>query len=236
VLPPAPKVKPTAAPAPAPAPTPKPSNEPTEPAWEDPNDTPQEDPPTFFGEEIQTPTDSIIFVIDRSGSMWLGVGPFVGLDGQVVENGNRLDRAKTELKRSIGALTDGFTFNVIFYDECVYQWLASRVEATAANKAKAFAFIDSITPNGWTNVGMAAYAALQDKDNTTVVLLSDGAPNFLDCALEYVGDESVHREIIRMGNTQGATINTFGIGLDDLARQFMMNVAAENGGRFSEIS
>ena len=49
--------------------------------------------------------------------------------------------------------------------------------------------------------------------NTTVVLLSDGAPNFMDCAMNYVGTYDQHRDLINTQNTQGARVNCFGIGI-----------------------
>ncbi len=228
-----PTSEPTADPKPDPKPDPEPANEPIS---EPPADVPQDEAPTFFGNEIETPSQSIIFVIDRSGSMWLKVDPFVGLDGQIVSGGNRLDRAKVELKRAIAALTDNFVFNIVFYDECVYAWQAARVQANNNNKSAAIAFVDQIQPDGWTNTGVAMLAALAEKENDVVVLLSDGAPNFLDCALTTAGDIEYHRALISWANSQGARIDAFGIGLDDLTRTFMMNVAADAGGSFTEVN
>ena len=197
-----------------------------------------EEPPTFFGEEIEAPTDAIIYVVDRSNSMHQKVGPFVGLDGNVIGGGNRFDRARVALKRSIADLSDNFTFNIVFYDHCIYIWKPARVEANDENKAQAFAFLDSVRPNvyGWTNIGLATYAALEDKENKTVVLLTDGSPNYLDCNKQYMGDTEVHRALIRFGNTQGAKIHTFAIGAGAEASDFMRDVAADHGGTFTEIN
>ena len=93
-------------------------------------------------------------------------------------------------------------------------------------------------PDGWTNTGLAVQTSLSDKSNMTIVLLSDGSPNFLDCAMNYVGSFEQHREVIRNENTQGATIDAFGIGItsDADARSFMMALAAESGGSYVEIN
>ena len=202
---------------------------------DDPRDTP---PPVFFGEEIDTEKDSIIYVIDQSGSMSLKIDPFEDQNGNIVDGGNRLDRAKAELKRSIGALPETFFFNVFFYDECVASCWAKKQPATTANKQAAFSWIDAIQPDGWTNTGLAVQSALVDKDNQTVVLLSDGSPNFIDCAMNYVGSFDTHRTMIRNENTQGAIVNTFGIGIanDNDARSFMQQVAGDNGGTYVEIN
>ena len=74
-----------------------------------------------------------------------------------------------------------------------------------------------------------------DRENKVVMLLSDGGPNYLDCAQTYVADYETHRRVIRSANTQGAVIHVFGIGLDPDTRGFMMNVASENSGTFREL-
>lgn len=202
---------------------------------DDPRDTP---PPTFFGEDLEAETDSILYVIDNSGSMSIVSNPFEDQNGQIIASGNRLDRAKAELKRSIGGLPESFYFNIFFYDECAMAWQATKQPATDANKSAAFAWIDAVQPDGWTNTGFAVQTALADKENTQIVLLSDGAPNFLDCAMNYVGSFDEHANLIKTANTQGAVINTFGIGIssDPDARSFMVRVAAENGGTYNEVN
>lgn len=201
---------------------------------DDPSDEP---PPVFFGEEIDSDTNSVIYVIDNSGSMTLTMEPFADQNGNIVR-GNRLDRAKAELKRSISSLTDNFNFNVMFYDECTMSCWTSKQKATPENKAAAFAWIDTVQPDGWTNTGMAVAQALQDKENQSIVLLSDGSPNFIDCSMNYVGTFDQHRELIRNANSQAATINAFGIGVssDPDARSFMVSVAAQNNGSYIEVN
>lgn len=206
----------------------------TPPPKDDPRDEP---PPIFFGEEIDAQTDSVIYVIDNSGSMTLSVEPFIDENGRIVSTGNRLDRAKAELRRSITSLPESFRFNVIFYDECTMSCWAQKQKATPENKAYAFSWIAQVQPDGWTNTGMAVAQALRDKDNTAIVLLSDGAPNFLDCSMNYVGTFQQHLDLIRNENTQGAVVNAFGIGIasDIDARSFMLQLAAENRGSYVEI-
>lgn len=211
-------------PTPPPAPT----------QTDDPRDFP---PPTFFGEEISTQTESIIYVVDISGSMSLSVEPFLDENGQR-QTGNRLDRAKVELRRSIGQLPESFSFNVVVYDECVHTMWNSTQKATGSNKSTAFAWVNALQPMGWTNTGLAVATALGEKTNLSVVLLSDGAPNFLDCAMAYVGSYDQHRELIRTQNNQGARINAFGIGIasDPDARTFMQAVASDAGGSYYDVN
>ncbi|MEZ6185577.1 MAG: VWA domain-containing protein [Planctomycetota bacterium] len=194
-------------------------------------------PPVFFGEEIPTTNPSVIYVIDDSGSMTMATDPFVGIDG-TVQSGSRLDRAKAELARSINALPESFEFNVVFYDECAFSCWDSKQRATADNKTAALNWVSAIEPDGWTNTGLAVATALADKGNTTVVLLSDGAPNFLDCTLSYAATADEHRQLIKSSNTQGARINAFGIGIssDPDARSFMQQVAADSGGSYTDVN
>jgi len=195
----------------------------------------EEDGPEFFSEELPSAGESVVYVVDRSSSMSLPVDPYVGLDGNIVNNGTRLEYVKSELKRSINSLSESFTFNIVVYDECVERWRSSRQQATLQRKAEAMAWIDGIQPWGWTNTGGAASLALSDAGNKTILLLSDGAPNFLDCAQSYVGDFQTHKTIIQQANMQDALIHTFGIGLDPETRTFLMQVAQENGGTFREV-
>ncbi len=205
------------------------------PVEDPPSEYAEDDEPQFYNEDIPDESESVIYVIDRSASMSLPARPFVNEEGQLVQDGSRLDYVKAELKRSIASLPERFSFNMIIYSECVERWKPARVQATAGHKAEAVAWIDGIEPWGWTNTGGASSVALDDRSNLAVLLLSDGAPNFLDCAQTYVGDFETHRRVIRAANKQGAVIHTFGIGLDSETRQFMTDVARDSGGTFREI-
>jgi hypothetical protein len=188
-----------------------------------PDDDPRDEPPpTFYGEEIDADVDSIIYVIDNSGSMTIAVEPFMDETGNVTR-GNRLDRAKAELRRSIAGLSERFFFNVMFYDECVMMCWTEKQRATAANKQAAIGWLNAVQPDGWTNTGLGVATALGDKSNKAVVLLSDGAPNFLD--------------LIRTSNTQAARVDCFGIGIkaDPDATGFMQTVASQNNGSYRSI-
>ena len=203
----------------------------------DPVDVPEGPNPTFFGEVVEVTGNSVIYVIDNSGSMSMYVDSFVDENGQVV-NGTRLDRAKAELRRSISQLPENYHFNVLFYDECVMSCWTNKQQASAENKAASFNWINNVQPDGWTNTGLGVVTALGDKSNTTVVLLSDGAPNFMDCAMNYVGTYDQHRDLINTQNTQGARVNCFGIGIatDVDARSFLQSVAGDTGGTYVDIN
>ena len=194
-------------------------------------------PPRFFGNDLVS-ASSIIYVIDQSGSMSLSVASFTNDKGVTVSGGNRLDRAKSELLKSIQSLPKSFVFNVIFYDECVRTWKPGTVAADDANKSAAASWVASQQPMGFTNTGLAVATALGDKNNKSVVVLSDGEPNFLDCSANYIGSYDEHKSLIRQANSQGSRIDCFGIGVtgNPDARKFMQDVASANNGTYTEVN
>ena len=222
-------------PPPPPAPTPV-TNTPTNP---DPNDRmtpenpmdPTDDPgppPTFFGEPIETETDTIFYVIDRSGSMQNDYQSFVNEDGELTV-GSKMDRSKAEIIRSIMGLGENFKFNILSYNCTTTQWQSALQEANASNKQLAIAWIREQRASGRTGTGPANALALSDKENMSVVLLTDGAPN---CGADGF---SGHRMMIRNQNTQGATINVFGIAASGEYRAFCQGVATDSGGGYYDV-
>ncbi|GIW72374.1 MAG: hypothetical protein KatS3mg102_1916 [Planctomycetota bacterium] len=184
---------------------------------------------TFYDEDVPTRGDSLYFVIDISGSMSWGTYSYTGLDGNTT-TGNRLDRAKVELVRAISALTEDFHFNVVAYHCSSSRWRPQRVQATPENKASASAWVNALEATGATGTGPAVALALSDKENFTVVLLSDGAPN---CG---ASGFSGHLNMINSANTQGAVINTFGIGAYGEFENFLRQVAEMNGGTYVPVN
>lgn len=202
-----------------------PEPEPDDDDGKDPRDTP---PPVIYGEEIDTENDTIIYVIDRSCSMAWDIQVLVSEDGSLTF-GNRMERAKAELTRSIMALSDNFKFNILSYSCGVNQFSNQLVEATDPNKQAARTWICGLQPGGATGTGPATSGALSLKDNKTVILLTDGAPN---CGAPSM---SGHRIMIVNNNTQGATINVFGISASGSYRAFCQGVAADSGGSYFDI-
>ncbi|MCO5168107.1 MAG: VWA domain-containing protein [Planctomycetes bacterium] len=216
------------------APTPTPPAPPPTPDDGDRDDPRDEPPPVIYGEEISSENDTIVYVLDRSGSMDWDVGSYTDLDG-VQRRGNRMDRAKVELSRSIQGLSRNFRFNVIAFDCANYQWQRRLQEANDTNKAAALAWVRRLTPGGATGTGPAVALALySDRDNKSVVLLTDGQPN---CGLNDWDDFSLdaHRRVIRNENVQRAVINVFGIAASGQWRRFCQNVASDSGGSYFDV-
>ena len=194
----------------------------------DPEEIDEDEPPKLYDEELPAEELSIIYVVDISGSMWASCPPFAGLDGNST-SGNRLDRAKVEIIRSISALTENYTFNIISYHCSMVQWRPERADAIAPNKADASGWTMALHPGGGTGTGPATALALSDKDNYTVALLSDGWPG---CE---PGGMTGHLQTIVLSNTQGAKIHTFGISTYGAAEQFLRDIATSSGGVYYPV-
>ena len=195
----------------------------------DPEEIEEDEPPKLYDEELPAEELSIIYVVDISGSMWQSCPPFTGLDGNST-TGNRLDRAKVEIIRSISALTENYTFNIISYHCAMVQWRPERANAIAPNKADASGWTMALHPGGGTGTGPATALALSDKDNFTVALLSDGWPG---CGA--TGGMVGHLQTIVLSNTQGAKIHTFGISTYGAAEQFLRDIATTSGGVYYPV-
>lgn len=196
--------------------------------WEDDDPPDEDDGPSLYDEDLPTETDSLIYVIDISGSMDWGNSSYTGLDGNPT-SGTKLDRAKVELIRSVGQLTDDFEFNVVAYDCNMRRWAPARQKADAGNKTSAAQWVGGLSAGGATGTGPATALALGDKENYTVILLSDGAPN---CG---ASGTSGHLSMIAGANTQGATIHTFGIAATGQFEAFLRTIADTTGGRYYPV-
>ena len=224
-----PLYQPPAPPTPPPAPVPPPP---------DPTDVPS-DPPTIYGEEIVSENDTLVYVIDQSGSMDWDPASYVDVDGRR-RNGTRMERAKAEISRSILGLSENFRFNIVSYDCSTRQWRNALVPANDGNKQSALAWVRALRPIGATGTGPAVALGLRNRDNKLVVLLTDGAPN---CGVPagdgWYYDESAaisqHRRMISSNNSQGARINVFGIAASGVYRRFCQNVASDSGGSYTDV-
>jgi len=197
---------------------------------EDPEPVIEEDDVELYGEEVPS-GGGICYVIDISGSMRANTPTYTDLEGNVVDGSTRIARAKVELTRSIAALSENYKFNIISYNCASSLFKSGLIDATPANKARAYAWINRLQAGGGTGTGPATVLALNDAEVDTVALSSDGGPN---CgATAYNG----HRTMIRAGNKNGALVHTFGISLTPGSGQenFMRSVAQDNGGMYINV-
>jgi hypothetical protein len=200
----------------------------------DPRDEP---PPVFFGEEIDSEGGSIVFVIDRSGSMDEPMRPVqrgLGPDGQSVVLGEdsptRMEVARRELVRCISSLERSMRFNIYAYDCGTLRWSHDLQPADADRKASACAWVSALFAGGATGTGPAtAYALGEHRECVSYVLLTDGEPN---CG----ADPHHHRRQIADANTQHAAITVFGIAATAGHRAFCQQVASDSGGSYYDVN
>jgi hypothetical protein len=160
----------------------------------------------FFG-LASTDTQSVVYVIDCSGSMGR---PEL-----------KLRTAKDELVRSIRALDPAQSFSVVFFSDHTYPMpMPGLVAATEANKERICEWVEGAFPRGGTYPLPAVLHALQLRPET-IFVLSDGL---------FKGDYV--REI--RSNNRGqrrATIYTVLFG-DHSGEPQMLRLARENGGSY----
>lgn len=208
-----------------------PEPEPVPPAAEDddgddPRDTP---PPTIYGEDLVGESDTIIFILDFSGSMLMDAGSFQDLDG-VVKRGTRAQHAIAECARSIVNLAPNFHFNVYRFSCSVDQFAPKALPSQWEHKLAALKWLNSWFQPGFgaTGTGPAVALACQLEEESTVVLLTDGAPN---CGAD--GPEG-HRAMIAASRGE-SVINVFGISAQGEWRAFCQSVASDSGGLYFDV-
>lgn len=195
--------------------------------------------PRFFGTPLSLSGKRVVFVLDYSPSMVLTSNPFPDLDGTLV-GGNKLDRAKTELKRAVASLKEDVAFNIIFFNHQSSMWKKIMLKASDENKDAAFAYIDQFQPAGEgtdvTSAVLKAFNALCKKGS--IVLLTDGSPNSFRGRAneESAADKSAAR--ILEANVHRIPIYSFGFFHDhekEAGRKFLSRLSKESGGSFIEV-
>ena len=105
--------------------------------------------------------NKFVYVLDISGSMWARAG-------------QRMQRARVELVRSINQLQPHHYFHVVLYNDDTYNFESPKLRpATRENKQRVARWISSVVPNGGTMPGEALRVAGQLKPDA-VFFLSDG--------------------------------------------------------------
>ena len=127
---------------------------------EDPRDVP---PPVLYGEEIDLESDSLIYVIDISCSMASDFQIHIDNGGNLTI-GDRLERAKSELIRSINGLSENIKFNIIAFDCSIRLWAPLMVPANPIAKSLATSWAMSLFAAGGTGTSPAVASALLGDD------------------------------------------------------------------------
>lgn len=161
------------------------------------------EPPKFYG--IPLETESVVFVIDQSGSMSGGGSPFIA-PGAIA--GSKWETAVRELLSAVEQLADGTDVNVILFETGVRAWRRGPQRLSKATRTSMRRFLGRLQPGGATNLYDALDKALRTPDIETIVLLSDGAPTHG----RFVDQASILASVQALNRRRGVVIHTVSIG------------------------
>lgn len=166
---------------------------------------PDEDQPGYFlllaspsieAESQERPRKTVVFVVDRSGSM----------------SGEKFEQARGALKFVLNNLREGDTFNIVAYDSQVESFLPELEKFNDQTREEALGYVEGLYPGGSTNISGAlerALGMLKDKKRPTyIVFLTDGIPT---------AGETKEMKIVEKSKSQNevrARLFAFGVGYD----------------------
>lgn len=171
--------------------------------------------------KIPDDVDSVVYVIDKSGSM----------------SGRPLQLVKAELISAIEGLTEDKKFYVMFYDNQTWPMYSSGsvsmtgqtggiklVAATATNKTAAIEWIEGVPSGGGTDPTPAMMAAI-DQNPGLIYLLSDGAfsPN-------------ASQAIVKANNSRRDGKKIHCVGLSEAPIPTLIEIADKSGGVYYAVT
>ncbi|XP_067854687.1 inter-alpha-trypsin inhibitor heavy chain H3-like isoform X2 [Heptranchias perlo] len=173
----------------------------------------------FAPANLSTIPKNVIFVIDRSGSMW----------------GTKMQQTKEALIKILEDMDTEDHFAIIIFDYETQTWRDSIVQATPDNVAKAKGFVNSISPRGVTNINdpMLDAVKLLDKAHqekqlpersvSMIILLTDGDPNS--------GESNPTKIQYNVKNAINGRYNVYCLGFGyDVKFNFLEKMALDNSG------
>lgn len=168
--------------------------------------------PQFQAPDAEREQKTVVFVLDRSGSM----------------EGEKMDQARAAVKYVLENLRDGDRFNIVAYDTTVESFKPELQEYNDQTRAEALGFIHGLYAGGGTNIDGALDAALSqladDGRPSYVIFLTDGQPT--------IGETNESKIVQATGerNRVGARIVSFGVGYDVNSR-LLDRISRENHGQ-----
>ncbi len=164
--------------------------------------------------DVERPKKTVIFVVDRSGSM----------------SGKKFEQARAALKFVLNNLREEDLFNVIAYDGNVESFRPELEKYNDETRKAAIGFVEGIYPGGGTNIhGSLTSALAQLKDNSRpnyVLFLTDGLPTI------GVTNEGQICQAAKEANKVHARILSFGVGYDVNSR--LLDRVSRDGNGLSE--
>jgi Ca-activated chloride channel family protein len=152
--------------------------------------------PEIKSESEERPAKTVIFVVDRSGSM----------------SGKKIDQAKEALRSVLNNLSKGDLFNVVAYDSSVESFRPELQRYEDETRNAALGFVDSIYAGGSTNIDGALSTAMkmiQDASRPNfVIFLTDGRPTAGET------NESKIAVNAKQYNELNTRLISFGVGYD----------------------
>lgn len=160
----------------------------------------------------ERPKKTVVFVVDRSGSM----------------SGKKIDQARAAARQVLDTLRDGDLFNIVAYDSQVESFRPELQRYNEETRKAAVGFIEGLYAGGSTNISGAlatALGMLQDGDRPNYVLfLTDGLPTAGET------NEMKIVELAKQANKVRARIFSFGVGYDVNSR-LLDKLVRENFGQ-----
>ncbi|MFH1265633.1 MAG: VIT domain-containing protein, partial [Planctomycetota bacterium] len=167
--------------------------------------------PKIKAPDEKPPKKTVVFAVDRSGSM----------------SGGKIEQARGALKFVLNNLSEGDLFNIVAYDSQVESFRPELEKFDDDTRKAALGFIEGIYAGGSTNIDGALAAALgqlQDSDRPSYVLfLTDGLPT------AGVTNEMEIVDNAKQANQVRARIFSFGVGYDVNSRLLDKLVRANFG-------
>ena len=178
---------------------------------------------SFYGLSIVS--HQIVFVLDVSGSMAGHQIAGLGEETPIV-------KLSKELSRAIKGMSGEHSVNMIFFNSDVKKWrktLVSMGKGALGNRAEALIYTRYLRADGGTNLYGGLKAALEDEETDSVILLSDGDPNWG----EIVDKEAILDAVAKRNRVMQARVHVIAIG--DADRVFLRRLALDSGGTFKSL-
>ena len=172
--------------------------------------------PQVKAADAERPKKTVMFVVDRSGSM----------------SGKKIEQAKSALKFVLNNLREGDMFNIVAYDGNVESFKPELERYNGETRKAAIGYVEGLYPGGGTNIHGALTTALaQLKDNSRpnyVLFLTDGLPTI------GVTNEVQIAAGAKEANKVRARVLSFGVGYDVNSR--LLDRIARDGFGLSEYA